>query len=73
VGVELGRGRNLKEILSSTKMVAEGVNTTAAARELARRKGVEMAITEQMHAVLFEGLPPRDAVRLLMERELKAE
>jgi glycerol-3-phosphate dehydrogenase (NAD(P)+) len=73
VGVELGRGRKLDEILGSMRMVAEGVNTTAAARELARQKGAEMAITEQMYAVLFEGLPPRDAVRGLMERELKAE
>jgi len=73
VGVELGRGRKLEEILKSMNMVAEGVNTTAAARDLARQKGVEMAITEQMYAVLYEGLSPTDAVRGLMERELKAE
>jgi len=73
VGVELGRGRKLDEILKSMRMVAEGVNTTAAARELARQKGIDMAITEQMYAVLFENLPPREAVRVLMERELKAE
>jgi glycerol-3-phosphate dehydrogenase (NAD(P)+) len=73
VGAELGRGRPLGEILRSMRMVAEGINTTAAARDLARQKGIEMAITEQMYAVLFEGLSPRDAVRGLMERELKAE
>lgn len=73
VGVELGRGRKLDEILKAMHMVAEGVNTTAAARDLARQKGIEMAITEQMYAVLFEGLPPLEAVRGLMERELKAE
>jgi glycerol-3-phosphate dehydrogenase (NAD(P)+) len=73
VGVDLGRGRKLEEILQSMHMVAEGINTTAAARDLARQKGIEMAITEQMYAVLFEGLSPRDAVRGLMERELKAE
>ena len=73
VGVELGRGRKLEEILKSMRMVAEGINTTAAARDLARQKGIEMAITEQMYAVLFENLSPLDAVRGLMERELKAE
>ncbi len=73
VGVELGRGRKLQEILQSMRMVAEGVNTTAAAWDLARQRGIEMAITQQMYAVLFENLPPLDAVGALMERELKAE
>jgi glycerol-3-phosphate dehydrogenase (NAD(P)+) len=73
VGVELGRGRKIEEILRSMHMVAEGINTTAAARDLARQKGIEMAITEQMYAVLFERLSPLNAVRGLMERELKAE
>jgi glycerol-3-phosphate dehydrogenase (NAD(P)+) len=73
VGQELGRGRKLAEILASMRMVAEGVKTTSAAVELARRKGVEMPITEQMHEVLFKDRPPRDAIRELMERELKPE
>jgi glycerol-3-phosphate dehydrogenase (NAD(P)+) len=73
VGVELGRGRRLEEILRSMRMVAEGVSTTAATVELARQKGVEMPITEQMHALLYHGRPPREAVRELMERTLKAE
>lgn len=73
LGRELAAGRKLQEILSSTRMVAEGVHTTTAALALARRAGVEMPITEQMHAVLFEGRPPREALRDLMERSLKGE
>ena len=73
VGVELGRGRRLAEILESMHMVAEGISTTAAAVEMARQKGVEMPIAEQMYAVLYENRPPLDAVRELMERRLKAE
>lgn len=73
VGVELGKGRRLAEILQSMRMVAEGINTTAATVQLARQKGVEMPITEQMYALLYHGRSPRDAVRELMERSLKAE
>lgn len=73
VGVELGKGRSLQEITSSTRMVAEGVRTTVATVELARQKGVEMPITAQMHALLYEGRSPQDAIRELMERTLKHE
>ncbi len=73
VGVELGKGRRLAEIIGSMRMVAEGVSTTAATVELARKTGVEMPITEQMHAVLDQGRAPRDAIRELMERRLKHE
>lgn len=73
VGVELGRGRKLEDILKPMRTVAEGVGTTAAARTLARKVGIEMPITEQMHAVLYEGRAPRDAIRDLMERRLKSE
>jgi glycerol-3-phosphate dehydrogenase (NAD(P)+) len=73
LGEELGRGRALEEIQASTRMVAEGVGTTAAAYELARESGVEMPITEQVHALLYEGRAPRDAIRDLMERKLKSE
>jgi len=73
VGVELGKGRKLDHIVGSMRMVAEGVGTTAATMQLARRKNVEMPITEQMHAVLYEGRSPRDAIRELMERRLKNE
>jgi len=73
VGVELGKGRPLDHIVGSMRMVAEGVSTTAAAVQLARKVGVEMPIAEQMHAVLYQGRPPRDAIRELMERRLKNE
>src|SRR5262249_19920144 len=73
VGVELGKGRSLAEILGGMRMVAEGVSTTAATRTLAQRQKIEMPITEQMHAVLNEGRAPKDAIRELMERRLKGE
>jgi len=73
VGEQIALGRSLDEVLSSMVMVAEGVRTTRAARELARRSGVEMPITEQMHEVLFDGKGPRAAIADLMEREPKAE
>ncbi|MCL6546276.1 MAG: NAD(P)-dependent glycerol-3-phosphate dehydrogenase [Bryobacteraceae bacterium] len=73
VGLKLARGHRLEEILASTPMVAEGVRTTYAAIELAQKAGVEMPITEQMHAMLANGQSPREAIRLLMERSLKRE
>ncbi len=73
VGIELGKGRELKEILGATRMVAEGVGSTAAALELARRTGVEMPITEQVHSVLAAGRATQDAIRELMERRLTQE
>jgi glycerol-3-phosphate dehydrogenase (NAD(P)+) len=73
VGIELGKGRELAEILGATRMVAEGVGTTGATLELARRAKVEMPITEQVHAVLTAGRATRDAIRELMERRLKQE
>ena|SRR5579885_2315297 len=73
VGTELGKGRRLEDILASMRMVAEGINTTAATVKLARLKNVEMPITEQMYALLYHGRSPRDAVRELMGRALKPE
>jgi glycerol-3-phosphate dehydrogenase (NAD(P)+) len=73
VGIELGKGRELKEILGATRMVAEGVGSAAATLELARRAQVEMPITEQVHDVLIAGRVTRDAIRDLMERRLKQE
>ncbi|OFV97786.1 MAG: glycerol-3-phosphate dehydrogenase [Acidobacteria bacterium RIFCSPLOWO2_12_FULL_54_10] len=73
VGLELGRGRTLNEILASMSMVAEGIETTAAARDLARQKNVTMSIADQIYSVLYENQPARDAVSKLMERTLKAE
>jgi glycerol-3-phosphate dehydrogenase (NAD(P)+) len=73
VGVELGRGRALNDILQGMKTVAEGVDTARAAHALARRTGIEMPIVQQVHAVLFEGTHPRDAMETLMLREPKPE
>jgi glycerol-3-phosphate dehydrogenase (NAD(P)+) len=74
VGVELGRGRKLPEILAGMHgMVAEGVFTTTAAVGLARARGVEMPITEQMHAILHQGKAPREAIHELMTRSGKSE
>ncbi|MGA7931710.1 MAG: NAD(P)H-dependent glycerol-3-phosphate dehydrogenase [Candidatus Sulfotelmatobacter sp.] len=74
VGVELGRGRKLPEILAGMHgMVAEGIFTTTAAVGLARARGVEMPITEQMHAILQRGKAPREAIYELMTRSSKSE
>ncbi len=74
VGVELGRGRKLPEILAGMHgMVAEGIFTTAAAVGLARARGVEMPITEQIHAILHAGKAPREAIYELMTRSSKSE
>jgi glycerol-3-phosphate dehydrogenase (NAD(P)+) len=73
VGIELGRGRKLEEIIGSMRMVAEGVQTTYAAVDLAHGCGIEMPITEQVNAILRGQRPPREAIRELMERSLKRE
>jgi glycerol-3-phosphate dehydrogenase (NAD(P)+) len=73
VGIELGKGRTLSEIVASTAMIAEGVHTTRAAYDLARKLSIEMPIIEQMYAILEQGKPPREAIRELMERSLKSE
>ncbi len=74
VGVELGKGRALKDIIADMHgMVAEGVETTHAAIGLARKHSVEMPITEQMNRILHEGRPARDAIRELMTRPATGE
>jgi glycerol-3-phosphate dehydrogenase (NAD(P)+) len=73
VGMELAAGRKLDEIVSSMRMVAEGIKTTNAAADLAAQRGVEMPIAQQMYEMLHFGLSPRDAIRRLMERSLKQE
>jgi glycerol-3-phosphate dehydrogenase (NAD(P)+) len=74
VGVELGRGRKLREILEGLHgKVAEGVRSTTAALGLAARYDVEMPITEQMAAILHDGKSPRDAIRDLMSRPGRTE
>jgi len=74
VGVELGRGRKLSQIVAGMHgMVAEGIFTTTAAVGLAHARRVEMPITEQMHAILHQGKPPREAIQNLMARSGKSE
>lgn len=74
VGVALGEGKKLDAIIAGMHgMVAEGVLTTNAAIGLARKVGVEMPITEQMHAILQQGKSPKDAIRELMSRPSRSE
>ena len=73
VGQELGRGRNLNEIAAGMNEIAEGVKTTLAVNKLARRLGVEMPITNEVHAVLYEGKLASDAAKDLMTRPLREE
>jgi glycerol-3-phosphate dehydrogenase (NAD(P)+) len=73
VGLELGQGRKLSEILADRQTVAEGVTTAPGARDLGRKLGVDLPIIEEVCAVLYENKSPREAVRDLMTREGKAE
>jgi glycerol-3-phosphate dehydrogenase (NAD(P)+) len=73
VGVQIGQGRTLGEILDGMEQVAEGVRTTKSVRLLARRHGVDVPITEQCYRVLFRRKDPRRAVADLMTREAKDE
>src|SRR5215216_4619577 len=73
VGVEVGRGVPLEQILAGRDTVAEGVINTQSAKQLADRCGVEMPIVDAVHRILFEGRPPREAITDLMSRELRAE
>ena len=73
VGVELGRGRTLDDILGGMVAVAEGVRTTRSAHDLARKLEIEMPIVDAMHGVLFEGRDVKETAAALMLREPKAE
>ncbi|HZY61742.1 MAG TPA: NAD(P)H-dependent glycerol-3-phosphate dehydrogenase [Edaphobacter sp.] len=74
VGIELGRGRQLADILDGLHgKVAEGVRCTTAALGLATRYGVEMPISEQMEAILHHNKAPKEAIRDLMSRPGKDE
>ncbi|MDZ4675807.1 MAG: NAD(P)H-dependent glycerol-3-phosphate dehydrogenase [Gemmatimonadota bacterium] len=73
LGEALARGETVDHWRATHRAVAEGVNTTLAAVALASRHAVDMPITTEVHAILFEGKPPRRAVRDLMERDLKPE
>ena len=73
VGIELAKGRKLDDIVSSMTMIAEGVETTSAAVDLARKFNVDLPITQQMDSILRGLRSPREAIRELMERSLKTE
>lgn len=73
VGVNLGKGMTLRDILSSTKSVAEGVATALSAYELAKKFRVEMPIVEQVYKVIYKDKSPAEAVKMLMKRTLKSE
>jgi glycerol-3-phosphate dehydrogenase (NAD(P)+) len=73
VGVALGKGKKLAQILSETRTVAEGVKTSKSTHELATRLGIEMPITTEMMRVLYENEAPNAAIQRLMTRALRAE
>ena len=73
VGEELGKGRTLDEIVGGLSEVAEGINTARAVKKLADRANLEMPITNEVNAVLYDGKPVRDAVAELMSRPLREE
>ncbi len=73
LGIEVGKGKPLEEVLGRRLSVAEGVGTARAAVELAAQVGVELPIAREVASVLFEGKPPRQAIGDLMERSLKSE
>ncbi|HUR17949.1 MAG TPA: NAD(P)H-dependent glycerol-3-phosphate dehydrogenase [Acidimicrobiales bacterium] len=73
VGEELGKGRSMDEVVSGMRMVAEGVNSAPAVVELAAAAGVEVPISEQVVAVLYDGRKPADVLPALMRRGVKAE
>ncbi len=72
-GERLGKGETPGQIAASTQMVAEGVKTAKSAWQLAQRHGVDVPITRQVHAIIYEGQAPKQAVRDLMTREAKPE
>jgi glycerol-3-phosphate dehydrogenase (NAD(P)+) len=73
VGLAVGRGEKLQDVLAEMASVAEGVRTTEAARDLAERHGVEMPIVRAVYSILYDDVDPRRALALLMSREPKPE
>lgn len=72
-GEAIGRGATLNEHLARTRSVVEGVETARSVADLARDRGVDMPITDAVCRILFDGLPPLDAIHELMTREAKSE
>jgi glycerol-3-phosphate dehydrogenase (NAD(P)+) len=73
LGIRLGRGEKLKNIVKGTRAVIEGVTTTRAAYQLSQKLGIEMPITHQTYLVLYRNKPPKTAVSDLMGRDLRYE
>lgn len=73
VGIKIGEGKKIDEILSDMNMVAEGVKTAKAAYLLARKLKIDMPICESIYKILYEDLEPKEAVSSLMTRDLKEE
>ncbi len=73
VGMKLGEGVQLDQILKDMKMVAEGIKTTRSTYDLSRKLNVPMPITEQVYNILYQGKDPKEAVTELMTRDLKVE
>jgi len=73
VGEQIGKGKKLKQILKSMEQVAEGVETTRSANQLASKKGIETPITNEVYKILFEDKDPVKATTDLMNRDMKSE
>ncbi len=73
VGLKLGEGKKLNEIITEMSMVAEGVKTTKSVHGLAKSMGIEMPIMEQVYSILYENKECSLAVKDLLDRELKVE
>jgi glycerol-3-phosphate dehydrogenase (NAD(P)+) len=73
VGLEMGSGRTLAQVLADMRMVAEGVKTAKSAYDLAMREHVDMPITTEVYRALYEGKPPIEAVSSLLSRTLRQE
>jgi len=73
VGVKIGRGQKVEDILSEMRMVAEGVKTARSVYNLSRELGVDMPIFHEAYHILYEGYSPKEAIYRLMTRDLKKE
>ena len=73
VGLQLGQGRSLEDILSGTRMVAEGVLNTASLHRAAKQKGVRMPLLDEIYAILHEGKPAKEVMRTLFSRDPRPE
>ena len=73
LGRALGEGASLESLLAGTRMVTEGVPNTASLHEAARLAGVRTPLLDEVHALLYEGKPARDALRALLSRDPRPE